>query len=36
MMHEPAQKCENNAIFKQNYSLKLFIAFKWPISAFAV
>ena len=28
VMPEPALKCENNvAIFKQNYSLKLFIAF---------
>ena len=29
-MNEPTHKGEN-AIFKQNYSLKLFIAFKWPI-----
>ena len=27
-MSEPALKCENNAIFKQNYTQKLFIAFK--------
>ena len=27
-MSEPAQKCENNAIFKQNYTLELIIAFK--------
>ena len=27
-MSEPAQKCENNAIFKQNYTLTLFIDFK--------
>ena len=27
-MHEPAQKRENNAIFKQNNSLKLLITFK--------
>ena len=27
-MCEQAQKCENNAIFKQNNTLKLFIAFK--------
>ena len=27
-MFEPALKCEHNAIFKQNYSLKLFIGFK--------
>ena len=27
-MSEPALKCENNAIFKQNYSQKLFISFK--------
>ena len=28
LMIEPAQICENNAGFKQIYSLKLFIAFK--------
>ena len=27
-MSEPALKCENNAIFKQNYTQKLFISFK--------
>ena len=27
-MSETAEKCENNAIFKQTYTLKLFIAFK--------
>ena len=27
-MYEPAQKCENFAIFKQNYTLKVFVAFK--------
>ena len=27
-MSETSQKCENNAIFKQNYSQKLFISFK--------
>ena len=27
-MFEPALKCENNAIFKQNYTLELFIALK--------
>ena len=26
MMSEPAQKCENQAIFKQNYTQELFIA----------
>ena len=26
-MSEPAQKCENLAIFKQNYTLELFIAY---------
>ena len=26
MMSETAQKCENQAIFKQNYTLQLFIA----------
>ena len=27
-MSEPAQKCENNAIFNQIYTVKLLIAFK--------
>ena len=27
-MSEPALKCENNAIFKQNYTQELFIALK--------
>ena len=27
-MSEPSQKCENNAIFKQNYTKKLLISFK--------
>ena len=27
-MSEPALKCKTNAIFKQNITLKLFIAFK--------
>ena len=31
-MSEPALKCENNAIFKQNDTLKLFIAFKMAYS----
>ena len=31
-MSEPAQKCENFAIFKQNYTLELFIAFKMAYS----
>ena len=31
-MSEPAQKCENYAIFKQNYTLKLFVAFKMAYS----
>ena len=26
MMSEPAQKCENQAIFKQNYTVELFIS----------
>ena len=30
-MNEPAQKCENNAIFKQNYTLELFISLKMAI-----
>ena len=29
-MSEPAQKCKNNVIFKQNYSLKLLIDLKRP------
>ena len=32
-MCEKAQKCENNAIFKQNITLKLFNILKWPILA---
>ena len=28
LMSEPAQKCENYAIFKQNHTLELFIALK--------
>ena len=31
-MSEPALKCENNASFKQIYTLKLFIAFKMAYS----
>ena len=31
-MSEPAQKCENNAIFKQNNALELFISLKMAIS----
>ena len=31
-MCEPAQKCENNAIFKQNSTLKLLIVFKMAYS----
>ena len=31
-MSEPAQKCENYAIFKQNYTLELFIALKMAYS----
>ena len=27
-MFEPALNCENNAIFKQNFTFELFIAFK--------
>ena len=32
LMSEPALKCENNASFKQIYTLKLFIAFKMAYS----
>ena len=31
-MSEPAQKCENNAIFMQNYTLELFVAFRMAYS----
>ena len=31
-MSKPAQKCYNNVIFKQNYTLKLLIAFKMAYS----
>ena len=31
-MSEPAQRCENYAIFKQNYTPELFIAFKMVYS----
>ena len=30
-MYDPAQKCENYAIFKQNYTLELFISLKMAI-----
>ena len=30
-MSRLTQKRENNAIFKQKYTPKLFITFKWPI-----
>ena len=32
LMSDHAQKCENNAVFKQSYTLKLFIAFKMVYS----
>ena len=32
-MSEPTLKCENNTSFKQIYTLKLFIALKWPVLA---
>ena len=35
MKYEPTQKCKNNAIFKQNYAHKLFIAFKIAYSCFS-
>ena len=31
-MSEPAHKCENYAIFKQKYTLELFITFKMAYS----
>ena len=33
-MSEPALKCENNATFKEIFTLKLFIAFKNPPKKF--
>ena len=33
-MSEPAQKCDSNAIFKENCTLKLFSAFKSTYSCF--
>ena len=33
LIADPAHKCENNAILKQNYSLKRFIAFKMAHSS---
>ena len=33
-MSEPAQKCENYAIFKQNYTPELLIALKMVYSCF--
>ena len=35
-MSEHAQKCENNAIFTQNYALKLLIDFKMAYSVVSV
>ena len=35
-MSEPAQKWENYAIFKQNYTIELFYCFKWPILVVSV
>ena len=35
-MTEPAQKCENYAIFKQNYTIQLFIDFKMAYSCFSL
>ena len=34
LMSKPALKCENNAIFKQIVTLKLFIAFKMAHSCY--
>ena len=31
-MSEPAEKCENNAIFKQIYTIKLFFVFEMAYS----
>ena len=30
-MSEPALKCENNVIFKQNYAKNCLLLLKWPI-----
>ena len=35
-MSEPAQKCENNAIFNQIYTVKLLIAFRLAYSFYFV
>ena len=35
-MYETAQKCENYAIFKQNYNLELFFPLTWPIIVVSV
>ena len=32
-MSEPEQNCENNAVFKQNYTAKLLITFKMAFLA---
>ena len=32
-MPEPAQKCENNATFNQNYAKNSLLHLKWPILA---
>ena len=32
LMSEPAQKCKNYVLFKQNYTLELFVAFKMAYS----
>ena len=32
-MSKPALKCENNAIFKQNYTLNCLLLLKYPILA---
>ena len=32
-MSEPSQKCDNNAIFKQNYTKNFLFLLKYPILA---
>ena len=36
LMSEPAQKCENNAIFKQKYTLERLLLLKWPMWLFGL
>ena len=35
-MSVPAQKCENNAIYNQNYTPIMLLILKWPVLAVSV